>query len=99
MSIRSHPEADGELTAAFEYYEKRVRGLGHDFLDEFEHGIAQIQRNPEAYSILRKTTRRYLLRRFPYGLVYQIRSDGLYLIAVMHLKRRPFYWQSRLAKD
>jgi hypothetical protein len=36
------------------------------------------------------------MRRFPYGVVYAIRNDEIYLIAVMHLKRRPFYWKKRI---
>ncbi len=34
------------------------------------------------------------MRRFPYGLIYRIQSDRVVIVAVMHLKRRPFYWRS-----
>ena len=35
------------------------------------------------------------MRRFPYGLIYRIQSDRVVIVAVMHLKRRPFYWRSQ----
>jgi hypothetical protein len=31
----------------------------------------------------------------PYGLVYQVRSDKILILAVMHLSRRPDYWRDR----
>ena len=39
--------------------------------------------------------RRRILRRFPYGLLYTIKTDGVRLLAVMNLKRRPTYWVER----
>jgi len=40
-------------------------------------------------------TRRILLRRFPYQIVYRLKPDGIVVVAVAHLKRRPGYWKSR----
>jgi hypothetical protein len=40
--------------------------------------------------------RKLNFHRFPYALVYSVRSDTLYVKAVMHLHRRPFYWQDRV---
>ena len=40
--------------------------------------------------------RRCLTRRFPYGIIYQIVDHEILIIAVMHLKRRPMYWQNRI---
>ncbi|MCI0365313.1 MAG: addiction module protein, partial [Phycisphaerales bacterium] len=36
--------------------------------------------------------RRRQLRRFPYGIVYSVRSDHILVVALMHLHRRPGYW-------
>ncbi len=96
MRVVPHREAEAELTAALERYEQWSPGLGRDFLDEFEAGIQRIREHPEAWPVLRGEARRYLLRRFPFGLVYAIRPGEIYLIAVMHLKRRPFYWKDRV---
>ena len=39
--------------------------------------------------------RRYLVQRFPYGLIYVVQEDVIYIAAVMHLKRKPDYWVGR----
>ena len=40
-------------------------------------------------------TRKFLLRRFPYGVVYRITKSAIQVIAVAHGRRRPGYWKSR----
>ncbi|MBX3301539.1 MAG: hypothetical protein KF693_04925 [Nitrospira sp.] len=39
--------------------------------------------------------RRYLLQRFPYGLIYAVEGQTIFVATVMHLKRKPGYWISR----
>lgn len=40
-------------------------------------------------------TRRVLVVRFPYHVVYQLGQDEIVVVAIGHLKRRPGYWQHR----
>ena len=40
--------------------------------------------------------RRAALRRFPYGLVYVVLDDVLWIVAVAHSRRRPGYWHQRM---
>lgn len=49
MRVLSHPEADEELEAAALWYEERQPGLGHDFLDQFEHTLRRIVAEPERW--------------------------------------------------
>jgi len=95
MHVASHPEADEELAAAALWYEDQQSGLGGDFLDEFEHTLRRIVANPERWRKIRGDNRQLNFHRFPYAIVYHVRADILYVKAVMHLHRRPFYWKHR----
>jgi toxin ParE2 len=95
MRIVSHPEADQELEAAALWYEQRQPGLGDDFLDEFEHTLHRILAEPERWRLIRGQNRKLNFYRFPFAVVYSVRADELYIKAVMHLHRRPFYWERR----
>ncbi len=61
--------------------------------------IARIVQYPDAGSALSENSRRCLVGRFPYGLIYQIKSHALRIIAVAHLHRRPGYWKERLGQN
>ena len=96
MRVVSHPEADEELEAAALRYEQRQAGLGHAFLDQFERTLRRIVAEPERWRKIRGDNRKLNFRRFPYAIVYSVRPDAIYIKAVMHLHRRPFYWKGRL---
>ena len=90
-----HIAAGEEMQAAAAYYEERARGLGDEFLDEVEHGLRRIQQFPLLWPVYEGEYRRYLLRRFPYGLVYRVEPQRTFIMAVGHLHRKPGYWQDR----
>lgn len=50
-------------------------------------------------NILKEPYRRALLQRFPYGVIYRHQADTGYLVAIMHLKRKPGYWLYRIAES
>lgn len=97
MMFRFHPEALAEYSDAALYYSDRVPGLGADFANEIEVAIASIIADPCRSPSLEDDVRRYLIRRFPYGLLYSIEADGILILCVMHLSREPGYWRHRLA--
>jgi plasmid stabilization system protein ParE len=98
MNIRFLEPAAAELYEAIVYYNIQRNGLGLEFAKEVEDTIERIKQNPEAWTTIStsKQARRCLTNRFPYGIIYQIRKNTILIVAVMHLKRRPQSWQSRL---
>jgi hypothetical protein len=95
MHVVSHPEADQELEAGALWYEHQQPGLGDDFIDEFDDALHRIVAEPERWRTIRGDNRKLNFHRFPYAIVYSVRADAIYIKAVMHLHRRPFYWQHR----
>jgi hypothetical protein len=95
MRVVSHPEADQELEAAALWYDERQPGLGDDLLDEFEQTLRRVLDEPARWRKIRGDNRKLNFRRFPYALVYSLGADVIYIKAVMHLRRRPFYWRHR----
>ena len=98
MKYGFHPDAEVELDHAIEYYEQCAKGLGYDFAVEVYSAIERAASYPKAWPIIEDEIRRTLVRRFPYGVLYSEESDGLFVIAVMHLHRDPDYWKNRIIK-
>lgn len=95
MRFYFHEHADTEFNKTIEYYESCRPGLGLEFAKEAFSAIDLIIQYPEAWSPLSINTRRCLLNRFPFGVIYQIKQGFLYIIAVADLRRRPDYWLDR----
>ncbi len=96
MKIQLLEIARQELDDAVAYYNADVAGLGDAFLLEILAAIDRIRRFPDAWRPLSENTRRCRLRRFPYALVYQHESEGILVVAVAHLHRKPQYWHERI---
>lgn len=96
-SLRIHSLASLELSEAVRWYESKRAGLGGDLLDEFSASIARLTLNPESGNPISadQKTRRLLVARFPYQIVYRIRPSEVAVVALAHLKRRPGYWKHR----
>ncbi len=93
--VVSHPEAEEELAAAAQWYEARQPGLGDGFLDDFERTLRRILEAPDRWHFVRGNNRKLNFDRFPCAVIYSVENDGLYIKAVMDLRRRPFYWKDR----
>jgi hypothetical protein len=96
MRIRFLETARIELDDAIEYYNYEVPGLGDAFLTEVLNALDRIGKYPEAWQPSSKRTRRCQIRRFPYGIMYQIRKDEILVAAIANLHRKPDYWKDRI---
>ncbi|MBI3807234.1 MAG: type II toxin-antitoxin system RelE/ParE family toxin [Nitrospirae bacterium] len=94
-SVRFHPHASKEYEAALVWYFRISQKLGIAFEGEVDRAIRLIKSNPDRWPSFGKLHRRILIRRFPYLLVYSHSGSTVWVVAVMHGKRKPGYWSRR----
>jgi plasmid stabilization system protein ParE len=95
LEIIIHPEAKLEVQNTFDYYERKSKGLGLEFMRSLDAVIQSIKRNPQAYQKVHKETRRVLLRKFPYAIYYIAEENRITVIACFHQKRSEIDWLRR----
>lgn len=61
-----------------------------------QHTLDFIIESPFLGSPYERGTRRVLLRRFPYMVIYRALEDRVLVVAFAHAKRRPAYWTDRV---
>ncbi len=94
---RLHPEAYQEVDEVASFYKERQPGLEKRFLEALQDVIARIRRNPLMYRRVEGDVRKCRLLHFTYGVIYRVDdNDCIEILAVMHLRRQPGYWKSRL---
>ena len=94
--VEFHPQAEAEFISASRYYEDQAEGLGLDFISSVQGAYQWILEYPESGRPFGRRLRRVLVPRFPYGLLYHVDPQRIFIVAVAHLHRRPGYWQSRI---
>lgn len=90
------PEAEQELEDAFWWYERQRSGLGLEFLLSFDAAVESLRRLPEGHELVALRTRKALLRRFPYLVLYAVEVERVLITAVFHGRRDPRRWTDRV---
>lgn len=96
MHVEFIEPASIELDDAIEYYNLQSTGLGEKFLDEVLETIELISHFPQLWSQNTENTRKAVLRKYPFNLIYSLFEDKIYIIAVAHQNREPEYWIDRI---
>lgn len=87
--------AEFDYTESLKWYAERSIEAAEDFDAEFDRAITQIAGDPECFPICDSRHRYFLLRRFPFRIIYRIVASEVLVIAVAHGSRSPNYWFSR----
>jgi toxin ParE1/3/4 len=96
LPVDVHPEAVAEARAATQWYRERSPSAANAFLAEMDRAIEKIAENPETWPRYVGGTQRFLMRRFPFSVVFRLTSNRIEVVAIAHGRRRPGYWKGRL---
>jgi plasmid stabilization system protein ParE len=95
ITIQFHPEAERELLEARTWYRERSEVASQAFILQIDRALAAIAAAPDRWPPRQRNERRVVLPRFPYSILYRIRNDEIFIVAVAHDRRRPGYWRHR----
>jgi plasmid stabilization system protein ParE len=85
------------LDDAFKWYEDQESGLGKEFIRCIDARIAELNRHPLHHQVVQgDRVRRALINRFPFSIYYENEEELITIFAILHQRRSPEYWNSRL---
>jgi plasmid stabilization system protein ParE len=93
-TVRFHPEARVEFRQSAIWYKERSPQAAASFRATVSEAVLTIRDVPQRYATYLYGTRRYILRNFPFSIIYLDR-DSIEIVAIAHHKRKPGYWKAR----
>ena len=87
--------ADADIDDDYEWYESQRAGVGDQFFADLLATLNTISSHPMLFQVVKRNTRRAVLRRFPYAVYYRIRPQSILVVACIHGRRSPARWRSR----
>lgn len=94
--IKFHPQADIEFARDAEFYRERGAKLATEFIAAVENALKFVQGNPDAGTPRGKEVPGWLVRRFPYTVIYREEEDRLFVLAIAPHRRHPGYSLERV---
>ncbi len=96
MTLVVRPPAEREIRAAARYYRKAAGSwLREAFLSEVDKAFASISATPNAFAVVEDEIRSTSLTRFPYRIYYVVADEDVFVIACLHMRRRPGLYRGR----
>ena len=89
------PEANEDLLEARAWYDNIRPQLGERFALAVEDTVGAIAEHPLQSPVVYRSRRRAGVRRFPYGIFFEVQEHRIVVIACFHGRREPRHWQSR----
>jgi plasmid stabilization system protein ParE len=96
VELKLAPEAEQDISEAYDWYEQRRPSLGEEFLSCLDACIERICRSPELHAKVYEDYRRALIRRFPYAVFYEFTGAAVFIYCVFHTSQDPSKWRERL---
>jgi toxin ParE1/3/4 len=95
-SYRVHPKAWEEIEAAADWYLQRSPDASAGFLAPLFDGLENVSASPTRWPLYLYGTRRFVMERFPFSIIYLDKPEVVTVVAVAHSKRKPGYWKRRV---
>lgn len=94
--IEFAPGARAELLEAQAFCAAISSALGRRFAQALGDATESVARAPAMWPPVSRGLRRYVVKTFPYVLLYRAEGDTVLIVAVAHQSRRPGYWRKRV---
>ncbi len=87
--------AETDYTESLCWYAERSIEAACDFDDEFDRALHEILSDPIRFPLCDSRHRYFLMRRFPFRIIYRVNDDEVIVIAVVHAARSSDFWANR----
>jgi toxin ParE1/3/4 len=95
-SLDIHPSALAEPKCSISWYLEQNETTADKFVEEIDRAIDLVLASPRRWPTSDLDTRKFVLHRFPYAVIYHERKSVVRILAIAHGHRQPGYWKDRL---
>jgi plasmid stabilization system protein ParE len=94
--FRFHPDARVDLRDSARWYREHNAEIAIEFRRAVADAVRGIVQAPQRWPTHRDGTRKFVMRRFPFSVIYLDELSEVVIVAVAHPKRRPGFWKERI---
>jgi toxin ParE1/3/4 len=87
MSVILRISAEKDIREIYDWYESQRKGLGNEFLDEFEKILPYLETIPGSFRVRYKRFRIVSISRFPYLIYFRIQNESIIIQKIGHDRR------------
>ncbi len=81
-------QAEQVLLESALWYENQSPGLGAHFIAAADNAFVLIAANPLLYGYRRNNIRGYIMKKFPFLIMFTVNEDDIYVISILHTSKK-----------
>jgi len=89
--LEVHTAALAELKSAVSWYLERNQTAAFNFVSELDRVLELVIKTPGRWPVGELATRKFVLQRFPFAVIYRETEKTIQVLAIAHGHRRPGY--------
>jgi len=93
--VSFHSGAWIDYQEALDWYDARSARAAAGFQAAINAAVDRIVEAPQRWPLCDDRHRMYIMRRYPFSIVYRVEDDDVYIIAIAHSSRDAGYWDDR----
>lgn len=90
-----YSSAERDYTESLCWYSSRSTNAASDFDAEFDAAIRTIAGDTQRFPFCDDRHQFYLMRTFPFQIVFRCLTGEIHIVAVAHSSRKPNFWLAR----
>lgn len=94
--LRLSDDAENDFDCSYQYYLKISKKVADNFLKLIDSSFKQINSNPLSYPVVFENIIKYIVKKYPFVVYYEVTSNSIEIIAVFHSSRNPQVWKNRI---
>jgi len=87
VQIIIKPDAETDIRQAHAWYLNLSAAVAERYLSELDEAFALLTKFPEASPVCLNSCRQYVMKRFPYLIVFEPADEVIFIHAVFHASR------------
>jgi plasmid stabilization system protein ParE len=96
FSIELSDEAEIDFDKSYDYYSEDSPKVADTFFIRINLSFEDLKQNPFAFPIAYNDVRKYVVKKFPFVIYYQVDIPIIRVVAIFHTSRNPEIWNERL---
>lgn len=95
FSLHLSDDAESDLEFSYSFYYEENPKVADIFFIRINKSFESIKSDPYSYPIVYKNVRKFIVKKFPFVVYYQIVESAIKVIAIFHTSRNPEIWNDR----
>ncbi len=95
FSVEVSDEAEIDLYSSYQYYAEESQKVAESFFKQIDLSLATIKKHPNSFPFAFKGVKKFVVKKFPFVIYYQLNESTIRVIAIFHTSRNPEIWNER----